>query len=215
VFLFDEPLSNLDAELRVQMRAELVQLHAKLKSTMIYVTHDQVEAMTLADKMVVMNGGVIQQVGRPLDLYDDPNNKFVAGFIGTPKMNFLNARVVQVFDDRVLLGQVGGTDAGILEVPFRRFDRSIKEVQIGVRPEHVQILGNADTSASLPVTVALVEELGDMTVIHTDLPNGERLTAQSHGGRYAGIANACAKVNAGRVLVFDQDGNRLRGAKLS
>jgi lactose/L-arabinose transport system ATP-binding protein len=215
VFLFDEPLSNLDAELRVQMRAELVQLHAKLKSTMIYVTHDQVEAMTLADKMVVMNGGVIQQVGRPLDLYDDPNNKFVAGFIGTPKMNFLKAHVAQVFDDRVVLSQIGGTDTGILEVPFHRFDRSVKEVQIGVRPEHVQILGNADASASLPVTVALVEELGDMTVIHTDLPNSERLTAQTHGGRYGGISNGCAKVDVARVLVFDKDGNRLRGAKLS
>jgi lactose/L-arabinose transport system ATP-binding protein len=120
-----------------------------------------------------------------------------------------------VFDDRVVLSQIGGTDTGVLEVPFRQFDRSIKEVQIGVRPEHVQILGNADTSASLPVTVALVEELGDMSVIHTDLPNGERLTAQSHGGRYAGISKACAKVDATRVLVFDKDGTRLRGAKLS
>jgi lactose/L-arabinose transport system ATP-binding protein len=91
----------------------------------------------------------------------------------------------------------------------------VKEVQIGVRPEHVQILGKAETSASLPVAVALVEELGDMTVIHTDLPNGERLTAQSHGGRYAGISNGCAKVDAARVLMFDKDGNRLRGAKLS
>ena len=93
VFLFDEPLSNLDAELRVQMRAELMDLHRRLGTTMIYVTHDQVEAMTLADKMVVMQGGRVQQAGRPLDLYDDPDNRFVAGFVGSPRMNFLPARV--------------------------------------------------------------------------------------------------------------------------
>ncbi|MGO4842523.1 ABC transporter ATP-binding protein, partial [Rhizobiaceae sp. 2RAB30] len=102
-FLFDEPLSNLDAELRVQMRAELIDLHRRLGATMIYVTHDQVEAMTLADRIVVMNGGLVQQFGEPLDLYDDPDNRFVAGFIGSPKMNFLDTSVGEVGPDHVIL----------------------------------------------------------------------------------------------------------------
>src|SRR5690606_24438331 len=93
IFLFDEPLSNLDAELRVQMRVEIAKLHRNLGNTMIYVTHDQVEAMTMADKIVVLNSGVVEQVGAPLELYNHPQNRFVAGFIGSPKMNFLDARV--------------------------------------------------------------------------------------------------------------------------
>src|SRR4051794_33098201 len=107
VFLFDEPLSNLDAELRVQMRAELMDLHSRLGTTMIYVTHDQVEAMTLADKMVVMNAGRVQQVGRPLDLYDDPDNRFVPGFVGSPKMNFLPARVVTASQNEIRVAGIG------------------------------------------------------------------------------------------------------------
>ena len=94
LFLFDEPLSNLDAELRVQMRVELARLHKELGVTMIYVTHDQIEAMTLADRIVVLNAGNIEQIGAPLDLYDDPANRFVAGFVGSPKMNFLAGRIV-------------------------------------------------------------------------------------------------------------------------
>ena len=96
VFLFDEPLSNLDAELRVQMRIEIARLHQEIGATMIYVTHDQVEAMTLADKIVVLQNGVVEQFGAPLDLYDDPDNQFVAGFIGSPKMNFISSKVVEL-----------------------------------------------------------------------------------------------------------------------
>ena len=107
VFLFDEPLSNLDAELRVQMRAELAQLHDRLGTTMIYVTHDQVEAMTLADTMVVMNSGVVQQCGRPLNIYEDPDNMFVAGFIGSPRMNLLKAVVVGRTPDSVTVDGPG------------------------------------------------------------------------------------------------------------
>jgi multiple sugar transport system ATP-binding protein len=94
VFLFDEPLSNLDAKLRVQMRTEIKELHQRLKTTAVYVTHDQIEAMTMADKIVVMNGGKVEQIGSPLELYDDPTNLFVAGFIGSPAMNFLNGKLV-------------------------------------------------------------------------------------------------------------------------
>src|SRR5262249_11514822 len=111
VFLFDEPLSNLDAKLRVQMRVELTRLHQELKATMIYGTHDQVEAMTMADRIVVLNGGNIEQVGRPLDLYHFPRNLFVAGFIGSPSMNFLNGRIEIASDQVVEVALDGGGKA--------------------------------------------------------------------------------------------------------
>ena len=117
VFLFDEPLSNLDAELRVQMRAELMQLHRRLGTTMIYVTHDQVEAMTLADKMVVMNGGRIQQAGQPLTLYDDPDNRFVAGFVGSPKMNFMKAVVTGSEGKKLHLADIAGSVSASIDFP--------------------------------------------------------------------------------------------------
>jgi lactose/L-arabinose transport system ATP-binding protein len=208
VFLFDEPLSNLDTELRVQMRAELIQLHDKLKTTMIYDTHDQVEAMTLADKMVVMNGGVIQQCGRPLDLYDDPANKFVAGFIGSPRMNFMNAHVVQVHADRITLAGVGGAES--FDLPFRGFDPSISQVQIGIRTEHVGLTDDTSGAISLPTKVAFVEELGDVTYIHTDLPSGERLVVRSHGGRYRGGKECAARLDTSGILLFDEAGERIR-----
>jgi lactose/L-arabinose transport system ATP-binding protein len=208
VFLFDEPLSNLDTELRVQMRAELIQLHDKLKTTMIYVTHDQVEAMTLADKMVVMNGGIIQQCGRPLDLYDDPANKFVAGFIGSPRMNFMNADVVQVHADRVTLA--GGGETEPFDLPFKGFDPSTRKVQIGIRTEYVGLSDGTDGGLTLPTKVAFVEELGDVTYIHTDLPSGERLVVRSHGKRYRGGQECVAQLDTSGALLFDEAGERIR-----
>jgi lactose/L-arabinose transport system ATP-binding protein len=210
VFLFDEPLSNLDTELRVQMRAELIQLHAKLKTTMIYVTHDQVEAMTLADKMVVMNGGVIQQCGKPLDLYDDPDNEFVAGFIGSPRMNFIAASVASVGTNSILVEGAGG--AGRFELPFRGFDPSVRKVKLGIRTEHVGLSNGAAEPMSLVAHVAFVEELGDTTFIHTDLPSGERLVIRSSGKRYVGDSTCAAVLDRSGILVFDEAGNRLRQA---
>jgi lactose/L-arabinose transport system ATP-binding protein len=208
VFLFDEPLSNLDAELRVQMRAELIQLHAKLGTTMIYVTHDQVEAMTLADKMVVMNGGIIQQCGKPLDLYDDPDNEFVAGFIGSPRMNFIKAEVVSVTEDTILVNNAGGV--GRFEIPFRNFDPAIRNIKLGVRTEYVGLSNGKAGQVSLPSTVAFVEELGDTTYIHTDLASGERLVIRSSSNRYTGNKDCTAVIDTVGILLFDEGGKRIR-----
>ena len=207
VFLFDEPLSNLDAELRVQMRAELIDLHRRLGATMIYVTHDQVEAMTLADRIVVMHGGVVQQYGRPLDLYDDPDNRFVAGFIGSPKMNFLDAAVREVGPDHVVIGEIGGSDR-TLRLPFRGFDASLRQVVLGVRPEHVR-LGTGATE-ELPATVSFAEELGDVTYIHGKLPGGNPLIIRSDKARYDGQGTCSVTLDPDGVRLFDADGRRLR-----
>jgi len=211
VFLFDEPLSNLDTELRVQMRAELIQLHAKLKTTMIYVTHDQVEAMTLADKMVVMNGGVIQQCGRPLDLYDDPDNEFVAGFVGSPRMNFMKAEVVSTSKDCILVNGVGGE--GAFEIPFTGFDPAIRRIKLGVRTEHVGFINGQAGQISLPAKVAFVEELGDVSHIHTDLASGERLVIRSTGKRYSGSGDCTAVIDTKGLMIFDEAGRRIRQAQ--
>jgi multiple sugar transport system ATP-binding protein len=153
VFLFDEPLSNLDAKLRVQMRAEIKELHQRLKTTTVYVTHDQVEAMTMADKIVVMHDGYVEQVGAPLDLYDHPDNMFVAGFIGSPSMNFLKGRVEQ--------GRFVLEDGSSLPLPDGFSHSSSESVIYGVRPEHLT-LSDHD---GLPLTVAVVEPTGSETQI--------------------------------------------------
>jgi multiple sugar transport system ATP-binding protein len=163
VFLFDEPLSNLDANLRVQMRAEISSLHHRLKATMIYVTHDQVEAMTMADKIVVYKDGKIQQTGSPLQLYSHPENKFVAGFIGSPPMNFLTATVLE--EDGIVLDEGGfrlRVDAGHAAYLKKYAD---KEVFFGIRPEDLNIAGEPDMPNSIPLTVSVVEPLGADTTL--------------------------------------------------
>jgi multiple sugar transport system ATP-binding protein len=157
VFLFDEPLSNLDAKLRVQMRAELKDLHARLKTTTIYVTHDQIEAMTMADKIVIMRDGVVEQAGAPLDLYDQPANIFVAGFIGSPAMNFLSGRV-----ERSDGGAVFVSDAGTkLPLDAAMAASAGKEpVVCGIRPEHISLATAAD---GLPAEIAVIEPTGSET----------------------------------------------------
>ncbi|MET2830382.1 ABC transporter ATP-binding protein [Mesorhizobium shangrilense] len=210
VFLFDEPLSNLDAELRVQMRAELIQLHAKLGTTMIYVTHDQVEAMTLADKMVVMNGGIIQQCGTPLDLYDDPDNRFVAGFIGSPKMSFIKAKVENVRGEAITLSGLGGR--ATVELPFCGFAPGVREVEVGVRTEHLEIAGDDSATGTVAAKVAFVEELGDATFIHTDLPTGERVVVRSNMARHKGSTECFVRLDPAGVLLFGMDGERIRSA---
>src|SRR5690606_16172971 len=149
VFLFDEPLSNLDAELRVHMRIEIARLHKELRTTMIYVTHDQVEAMTLADTIVVLRDGLVEQVGRPLDLYDDPANQFVAGFIGSPRMNFLAARIVEKepASATVELLNHGGTR---LALPISA-GRVGDAVTLGVRAEHFGAPGAGQVDITLAV----------------------------------------------------------------
>ena len=164
VFLFDEPLSNLDAELRVQMRLELAELHRTLGATMIYVTHDQVEAMTLADRIVVMRSGYIEQVGSPLDLYHAPVNRFVAGFIGSPRMNFLSGRV------QAGAGLCVALDGGACEVAFPAAvggPEPDTPVTLGVRPEHLALAAEQPAeAATLEVEVAFVERLGGVSYLH-------------------------------------------------
>ncbi|MFP5076081.1 ABC transporter ATP-binding protein [Rhizobium sp. YIM 134829] len=212
LFLFDEPLSNLDAELRVQMRAELTDLHRRLGTTMIYVTHDQVEAMTLADTMVVMNGGRIQQAGAPLTLYDDPDNLFVAGFVGSPKMNFLPAATTSLTPDGVHLGHVAGVGEAFL--PLAGLEAPSTTVTIGMRPEHLRILAAGETGSGLVLEgrVLLVEELGSESFVHMELTDGTRIIVRS--GRRAAAAQAHLRVEAdlAAALLFDEKDQRLRGA---
>jgi multiple sugar transport system ATP-binding protein len=154
VFLFDEPLSNLDAKLRVQMRTEIKELQLRLKTTSVYVTHDQIEAMTMADKIVVMNGGNVEQIGCPLELYDNPANLFVAGFIGSPAMNFLPCHVLDGNGAEVSLA-----DGSRISSPLQTSVN--KELTLGVRPEHFMI-----TDAGVPADVIVVEPTGADTQVH-------------------------------------------------
>ena len=164
VFLFDEPLSNLDAKLRVQMRTESRELHQRLQTTTIYVTHDQIEAMTMADKIVVLNGGNVEQIGSPLDLYDRPKNSFVASFIGSPAMNLLDGKIDKS-DAGTSQISVGGT---LLDLPgFHELDPG-RPVRLGVRPEHLQL---AETG--LPATVRVVEPTGPEIHVVFQFGDGE------------------------------------------
>jgi multiple sugar transport system ATP-binding protein len=178
VFLFDEPLSNLDAALRVQMRIEIGKLHRDLKTTIIYVTHDQIEAMTMASRIVVLNAGVVEQIGAPLELYHHPNNLFVAGFIGSPKMNFLPGKLVSA---EPLLARVvlrSGHEVTVA-VDATRAEKA-SEVTLGIRPEHVvHIVKPAEAPAELSRVrgeVALVENLGESALIYVRVPESDGLT---------------------------------------
>ena len=166
VFLFDEPLSNLDAELRVDMRVEIARLHQEIGATMVYVTHDQVEAMTLADKIVVLRAGVIEQVGAPMDLYDDPDNKFVAGFIGSPAMNFVSAQAKGAKLDITPLGQSG------IASPVS----CMGDVVAGIRPENI----NIDPKGS-DLTIDIIEKLGGVAYVHAMTKTGERIVIEHKG----------------------------------
>jgi len=175
IFLFDEPLSNLDAALRGQMRIELARLHEELRATMIYVTHDQVEAMTMADKIVVLQAGVIEQVGTPLQLYHHPANLFVAGFIGSPRMNFLKGRVARLDDTGVAVELAGGAR---IAVPVEAGTMGVDDpVTLGVRPEALRL----DAVGPLAGTVRLVERLGGLTLIHVDLDQDGPVIVQIEG----------------------------------
>ena len=176
VFLFDEPLSNLDAELRVQMRVEISKLHEQLGNTMVYVTHDQVEAMTMADKIVVLRDGRVEQVGAPLELYHNPVNQFVAGFIGSPRMNFLNAKVLQMDGTKAQLQLSGGEQFSMT------LDRPVKVGDVllmGIRPEHLLIGETGDVNISLNVDV--VEALGGTTFAYTQYAGEDQVVVVADG----------------------------------
>ena len=196
LFLFDEPLSNLDAELRVSMRSELRELHARLQATMVYVTHDQVEAMTLADRIVVLRDGKIEQVGTPLALYNRPANVFVAGFIGSPRMNFFPAEVLRL-------------SAGSLLLPANAHT-------VGLRPEHV-LLGEA---GPLEYRVQQVEQMGSTSLLRGTLAGNTGASATPSPAHFEVVSNGQTTVKAGQTVrlsmppaalhFFDEQGARLQ-----
>jgi multiple sugar transport system ATP-binding protein/lactose/L-arabinose transport system ATP-binding protein len=171
VFLFDEPLSNLDAELRVQMRLEISALHEQLASTMIYVTHDQVEAMTMADKIVVLRAGKVEQVGTPMELYHKPINQFVAGFIGSPKMNFISVMLEKQDGREVTLKT---TDGEILTLMLEE-EKKLKDVpmSLGIRPEHISL--GSEHSVGLQLTINAIELLGGTSYVHASQGKSKEL----------------------------------------
>jgi ABC-type sugar transport system ATPase subunit len=179
VFLFDEPLSNLDALLRVQMRIELAKLHKSLGTTMIYVTHDQVEAMTLADKIVVLDNGRIAQTGSPLELYNSPANRFVASFIGSPAMNFFSAEA-KFGEGKNVSVRIKGSQEMRIATRFGAAPRAGEGLEIGIRPEHISLRPPQPDGTDLHGTVSIVEQLGNSTVIYIDTEAGQ-VVAESHG----------------------------------
>ena len=211
VFLFDEPLSNLDAALRVRMRYEFAKLHEDLKTTMIYVTHDQVEAMTLADRIVVLSAGKVEQVGSPLELYEHPCNLFVAGFIGSPKMNFIEGELVAVEPGHVDVKLAGGNVVLRAMVDGSTVKVGAK-VTLGVRPEHIRTEGQGNVLQS---TVAFVESLGGITFAYCPYPGVEEaLTCQFEGRNGADRLRTGQALNlhmpAEALYVFDGNGKALR-----
>ena len=192
VFLFDEPLSNLDAKLRVKMRAEIKELHQRLKTTTIYVTHDQIEAMTMADRIVVMRDGIIEQIGEPLELYDRPRNIFVAGFIGSPAMNFLSGTLS---DGAFRTG--GGL---VLPSPVRHSGPAV----LGIRPENLPIAAPDDTCA-LSATVRVVEPIGPEQHVIVDV-DGEEIVSVLRGREVFRPGQAIRlSVDPSRVHLFDAE----------
>lgn len=204
MFLFDEPLSNLDAALRVEMRVELAKIKSQLNTTVVYVTHDQVEAMTLADKIVVLRNGRIEQVGRPLDLYERPTNLFVAGFIGSPKMNFLSATAHQGEDGSLRLVLVDGTT---VSVQCAQPPATGSSITLGLRPEHLSVVAAGQGALNGEVIVA--ERLGGETYFHVRLPE-KTVIAKVNGdssiavGEQVGLAFESA-----RAHLFLPDGQRI------
>jgi multiple sugar transport system ATP-binding protein len=207
VFLFDEPLSNLDAALRVQMRVELSRLHRELRTTMIYVTHDQVEAMTLADRIVVLNAGRIEQVGAPLDLYHRPANRFVAGFIGSPKMNFIDGTLE---DARHVRLKDGTRLAVASEDPAARAGALGTAVTLGIRPEHV-LADTRHADDAVKAFVQLAEHLGDSTYLHVTVGDSQQpLTIRADPANPLNTGDtAWLHLPPPRCFLFDEQGRTL------
>ena len=199
VFLFDEPLSNLDAELRVGMRVEIARLHQEIGATMIYVTHDQVEAMTLADRIVVLRDGAVEQQGRPLELYRDPANRFVAGFIGSPAMNFFEGEAA---GGKVKVPGLGGASFAAAAAP------ADGAVSVGLRPQHLR----AAADDSSPLKLDITEHLGGVTYDYLSAPTGERVVVESPGDEdFRSGAKLRLDFDAKDALLFDSaSGARLR-----
>ena len=210
VFLFDEPLSNLDAALRVQMRVELVQLHQRLEATSIYVTHDQVEAMTMADRIVVFRDGKIEQVGTPLEVYRAPANTFVAGFIGAPKMNLVPARVVNASASRVAVSLPGGSAELAANGSALTADA---KGHLGIRPEHLRLTTG---ESSFRGQVKALERLGRETLLHVAGPEGSSIIATDTGDSPVRIGDTVSlSIEPGAGRLFGTDGAALAPAAVS
>ncbi len=208
VFLFDEPLSNLDAKLRTQMRAEIRRLHNRLGVTSVYVTHDQVEAMTLADRIVIMNEGRIEQIGTPMDLFMNPANVFVAGFIGSPPMNLIDAEVVS--ENGVLKARVDDKASFPLPPATGLTDATGRSITVGIRPEDVEIK-RRNGSEGTPCVLDLVEPLGSEALVHTSVAGRPFIVkAETRGGVSHLSAIDRLFVDPAHMHVFDQEtGNTL------
>jgi sn-glycerol 3-phosphate transport system ATP-binding protein len=201
VFLFDEPLSNLDAKLRVQMRFEIQKLHRRLRTTSLYVTHDQVEAMTLAQRMIVMNAGRAEQIGSPMEVYENPQTMFVAGFIGSPSMNFIPGKVNG--DGRIDLEQGGAARSGASSL------ESGRTVTVGIRPEHLYPAGAGDAVLSGPVE--MIEQLGADVLVHIGHGGNTVIARLPHGTAPDVGSTFSVAADPGRVFAFDPaSGARLR-----
>jgi len=207
VFLFDEPLSNLDAELRVQMRLEIARLHRELAATMIYVTHDQIEAMTLADKIVVLRAGRVEQAGKPTELYHDPDNSFVAGFIGSPKMNLLKARVSEETDGGVRLILPDFGDASVTLAVSGQRPATGEDMLVGIRPEHFDERGDT----ILRTEVEVVENLGGTAYAYVRGTGGAMLTIGLADPLATSVGAAFeARFPSARAYLFNEQGIRVR-----
>ena len=197
LFLFDEPLSNLDAALRSEMRVEISKLHKKLKSNIVYVTHDQIEAMTLADKIVIMNKGKIEQFGSPDEIYDNPNNVFVAEFIGNPKMNIFKIKIEDIINRNT----------------FKLFNKEIKfenvifekEFYVGIRPEHISLENKSEFA--IDVNIDLIENLGSEKIIYSHLNNTEIRIKSAQNIKDKNITIYFQK---NKIYLFDNNKNRLK-----
>ena len=209
VFLFDEPLSNLDAKLRVQMRTELIKLHNRLQSTSVYVTHDQVEAMTMGDRIVVMNNGLIQQVGSPLELYNKPANLFVAGFIGSPSMNFVDCRIAE--ENGIVLIETSGFKVALPEdLAAKVKSADADNLIFGVRPEDITKKGAGESSARKSETVEarinVIETLGKETYLDITVGNDTITAIISPSTRVSPGENIELEMNLDKIHLFNKDG---------
>ncbi|MBY3259377.1 sn-glycerol-3-phosphate ABC transporter ATP-binding protein UgpC [Rhizobium laguerreae] len=222
VFLFDEPLSNLDAALRTQMRVELSSLHAELGATMVYVTHDQVEAMTMASRIVVLNQGVIEQVGSPLELYRNPDNLFVAGFLGAPRMNFLGVTLDEVSGRNVTVSA-----PGLVPVTVELAEATVlakgSSLTLGVRPENISMVADGEQGGAINGQVRLVEHLGRETILYVDAGKLSTIASKSGTGNitvqlsyvapFAVDQNVALKLDANELYLFSPDGGRTISAR--
>ncbi|WP_299666454.1 sn-glycerol-3-phosphate ABC transporter ATP-binding protein UgpC [uncultured Psychromonas sp.] len=209
VFLFDEPLSNLDAELRVEMRLQIANLHSQLGNTMVYVTHDQVEAMTLADRIVILRDGRVEQTGSPMDLYYRPGNEFVAGFIGSPKMNFISATLLDVSGSQVSVGLPDGQSV-LINTHSNNCQKG-DQVKLGIRPEHMQLAATEANALTLSFLANNVERLGNSTYLFGHYQSNDNFIVHIPSDQQVNKGDKMSLyVEQSDLHLFDQEGLSLR-----